>query len=431
VKKELADKKKEWKARKALRAGEAAAASKAISILRDDDNRDLLSKSYKSQGYFFIQESLSTHRAHLINSAAETLHAAAVQAGSARLSALALRVSAATGSHFTEVLKAVNAMINELKGETKTDVTKKEKCEADRAKDTRKAIKFAREVDEKSEDIFASEAKIKEIKDEIEEKEKEVKDIKKDMKDAKDIRDKEAAEYKKAKQDDEDAAAVVKRAKEALQEFYTKNKMSLLQQQKSGRGHAPFESQAGKAPPPPPSTWEAPYGGKTDESGSIVTMLEIIHADIEKDGAKAKTEEEAAIAAFDENKLASEQEITDLNSDIGTLNLDKGTKTEAVKNDKTTRGTKRGELATVYEAITKAKPGCDDFLVNYPLRVQNRNTEIDGLTQAKSILAGGDFSSLIAEKAAAHKPSAQDGVALVQGRLRASKRQVQAPLALA
>jgi len=430
VTKELKDKKTEWKARKALRAGELAAASKAISILRDDDNRDLLSKSHESQGYFFIQEGLSTHRAHLVSNAAETLHAAAAQAGSARLSALALRLSAATGSHFTEVLKAINAMINELNGEVTSDGTKKEKCEADRTTDTRKAIKFAREMDEKSEEIFEAQAKIKEIKDAVKEKQDEVKEIKKDKKAAEKIRDEEKKEYLKAKKDDEDAAAVVKQAKEALEKFYDDNKMSLLQQQTSGRGHAPFVSQAGKAPPPPPSTWEAPYGGKTDESGSIVTMLDIIHADILKDGQKAKDEEEAAVLAFNTRDGALDGQIVGLNAAISNLNIEKGNKMTAVKNGKTSRKTKRGELATAYTTLSKAEPGCDFFLVNYPLRVQNRNTEIDGLTNAKSILAGGDLS-FIAEKAAAHKPSAQDGVALVQGRLRAGKKPAQTRLALA
>merc|ERR1719316_1608646 len=52
----LEEKKLEWKDRKALRAGELAAISKAIAILHSDDARDLFKKSLASQGYLLLQE---------------------------------------------------------------------------------------------------------------------------------------------------------------------------------------------------------------------------------------------------------------------------------------------------------------------------------------------------------------------------------------
>merc|ERR1719316_1055658 len=53
--KALAEKKQEWKDRKALRAGELAAIAKAIEILHNDDARDLFKKSFASQGYLLFQ----------------------------------------------------------------------------------------------------------------------------------------------------------------------------------------------------------------------------------------------------------------------------------------------------------------------------------------------------------------------------------------
>merc|ERR1719409_80160 len=55
AKKQLAEKKEEWKDRQALRAGEIAAMNKAIAILHSDDARDLMKKSFASQGYLFLQ----------------------------------------------------------------------------------------------------------------------------------------------------------------------------------------------------------------------------------------------------------------------------------------------------------------------------------------------------------------------------------------
>merc|ERR1719171_2163995 len=56
----LADKKKAWKVRSDLRAGELAAISKAIYILHNDDARDLFKRSFDSQ---FLQVTQTTNRA--------------------------------------------------------------------------------------------------------------------------------------------------------------------------------------------------------------------------------------------------------------------------------------------------------------------------------------------------------------------------------
>merc|ERR1719230_558263 len=56
-------KKKAWKVRSDLRAGELAAISKAIYILHNDDARDLFKKSFASQG--FLQVKQTSHKAML------------------------------------------------------------------------------------------------------------------------------------------------------------------------------------------------------------------------------------------------------------------------------------------------------------------------------------------------------------------------------
>merc|ERR550537_108572 len=58
----LAEKKEEWKDRQELRAAELKAFSEAISILHNDDARNLMARSFKSQGYAFLQEGSSSTR---------------------------------------------------------------------------------------------------------------------------------------------------------------------------------------------------------------------------------------------------------------------------------------------------------------------------------------------------------------------------------
>merc|ERR1719218_38034 len=83
-------KKKSWKVRSATRASELGAISKAISILFNDDSRDLFKKSFSSQG--FLQVAQTSHKAAVSRAqgAVAALEDAARRSGDSRLMSLAL-----------------------------------------------------------------------------------------------------------------------------------------------------------------------------------------------------------------------------------------------------------------------------------------------------------------------------------------------------
>jgi len=414
VEQALSDKKAEWKVRLALRADELAAVSKAISILHSDDNRDLFKKSFASQGYFFLQEGQTSSSARIAQSAAQTLQATARKAQDTRLSAMAMDLR--SGSHFTEVIKAINTMLELLAGEERTDLAKKEQCEADRAFDTREAIKDARNVDDLSDVIARNKAKIQEIIKLIEDKQKQVDDIVAELKEAKAIRGKENQEYLIAKKDDQDAAGVVKQATEVLQTFYSENGLVLAQK---GQHRQPFKTSGGVAPPPPPKTWDEPYGGRTEEQSGILAIMSMIHEDIKNDEKKADGEEAAALALYDKTKGDLQAEKSSLEGAISSLTTSKGTFETAVNDDTVTRRDERADLVVVMKRIKDTQPGCDWFTINYPLRRDNRHIETDGLLKAKAILQGGSFDA--ADPNRELKPG-DAAAALIQGHLRASRR---------
>merc|ERR1719409_458065 len=93
TKKSLAEKKEEWKDRQALRAGEIAAMNKAISILHSDDARDLMKKSFASQGYLLLQASAVSSRGSAAAKALREASRGAAASHRARLSVLAARVA--------------------------------------------------------------------------------------------------------------------------------------------------------------------------------------------------------------------------------------------------------------------------------------------------------------------------------------------------
>merc|ERR1740138_751611 len=91
-------------------------------------------------------------------------------------------------------------------------------------------------------------------------------------------------------EDDTAAAALVMQAKDVLSNFYSENNLVGLVQ----TGATMDPGAAGDAPPPPPPTWEAPYGGKTEQSTGIIAILGMVAEDVAKDLALAKAAEEKA-----------------------------------------------------------------------------------------------------------------------------------------
>jgi len=382
---DLATNKSEWKDRQLLRAGEIEAINKAVSILHSDDARDMFKSSYKSQG-FFLQVTASSKS----SSAGAILARAAKRSGDKRMAALAQSLqtpneSMATGSHFDEVIAAIDDMVSTLKSEEDVDLENKETCEKDRADDTRTAIKAGRTMDERSDTIDGLKIDIAEIIKTIAENEAEIKSINEELSKAQTLRNDEHTEWEAANRDDGAAAELVERAKTVLSDFYSDNGLNLIQKKKM----EPVV--AGEAPPPPPSTWEAPYGGKTGESQGIVAILEMIHDDILKDQTKGKADEDKAEEVFQSFKTNSEQQVETLESANTDLTDTKGQKEDDISTAKEQRGAKHDELNAVIAKINDATPSCVYNTINYPVRLENRQIEIDGLIKAKAILEGGEF----------------------------------------
>jgi hypothetical protein len=383
----LAEKKEEWKDRQELRAAELEAFSKAIAILHNDDARDLMKRSFKSVGYALLQEGSTSSSEKRKSTAQEVLREAASKAKDGRLAVLAARLTSAAGSHFTEVIKAIDDMVALLKDEENTDLTRKETCEQNRADDTRLAILKSRAMDESTELIYKLMAEIEELKKEIEETEAEKKKTEEALAEATRIREDENAAWVASNKDDEDAHTTVQAARDVLSQFYAENNLMLVQKKKQP------VIEAGKAPPPPPSTWDAPYGGKTEQASGIIAILEMLVEDIKADQAKAKKAEDLSQAEFDKFKEETEAQIAALAAEILRLQGVVAGKEEEIEQETSLRTASKAELASVMATIKDAEPGCDYFCIQYPLRLSNRQIEIDGLRKAKAILEGAAFDA--------------------------------------
>merc|ERR1719172_41315 len=127
---------------------------------------------------------------------------------------------------------------------------------------------------------------------------------------------------------DQQAADLVHSAKGVLEDFYKDNDLMFLQNKRMD------PVKAGEAPPPPPTTWEAPYGGKTGESSGIIAILHMIAEDIDKDRNKAKADEDKSEADYQAFKSESLSQISDLEDENARLAGTQGDKEATVSSTK-------------------------------------------------------------------------------------------------
>merc|ERR1719378_1446739 len=287
-----ADKVDEWKERKRLRTEEIASISKAIEILASDDAKDLMSSSFKSQGNFFLQE--SSAGCSQVKRATKVVHKLrnmAAKHRDPRLSALAVAVQLNARGHFDKIVEEVMKMVSDLHEEADEDLKTKETCESDRMTNTKTAKKSAQAMDDETALINRKKADIEAMQKEIAGIVEHVKDLKLQLEEAQIQRAKENAEFKAAKADDEAAAVLIGKSKDVLEKFYQDNGLALAQ---TGKRVAQPEVVAGEAPPPPPTTWADPYGGNKGSTNGIISLLEMVKSDVEKDIKTATAAEDEA-----------------------------------------------------------------------------------------------------------------------------------------
>merc|ERR1719169_140688 len=280
--------------------------------------------------------------------------------------------------------KAIDEMLGDLKTEEETDLANKERCEKERMENTQSAKMKSKEIDTNTETIDRLTASIAAAEKKI----KEVEDLNKQKQDASDQRTKENTEYLAAKSDDEKAVELVGTAVAALQKFYTDNGLSFAQVRRVRQ--EPFVA-AGEAPTPPPTTFEGEYGGASGENKGIVAILELIADDIKKDIAKATSEEEASVKAYDAL-------VADVDASISSLESTKSDLEGTMADDESSMTTEKGERTTNQEDLDSTLAflkeiarGCDFIAVNFNTRLKNRQAEVDGLNKAKAILQGASF----------------------------------------
>merc|ERR1719321_934386 len=241
-----------------------------------------------------------------------------------------------TGGHFDEVVKGVEKIISDLHKENDMDLKVKEDCENDRNSNTKMAKNAAYDIDTQTALIVRKESLIDAKNAEIARLQDEKKELKLQRDEATVNRQKQAVEYAADKATDESAVELIGKAADALAKFYVDNSLALAQ-----LGAQQPKVEAGAAPPPPPSTWSEPYGGNKGESNGIISILEMVHSDVEKDIRTATATEKESIADYDAFMADSKAQMEQIDSDVTNLEGEIGDAELSIKDARSTRGERK------------------------------------------------------------------------------------------
>merc|ERR1740122_815183 len=390
-----ATKTKEWEERSKTRQEELTALSETIKILNDDDALDLFKKTLPSGSSSFVQ--LQQTRGMLRDRALGLVRRARGASDGRHRPGLDFLVLALTGRKamnqgmFDKVIRMCDDLVAELKQEQQDDNDKKEYCEQqfDLADDKKKSLERA-EKDAENAIAKAKEA-IETLTDEIEALEKGIKELDKSVVDATEQRQEENQEFKDLMAADTKAKEILKFARQRLNQFYNP-KLALAQSDAARQAvmmDVGFHSHGGAAPGPPPETWDA-YAKKSEDSNSVVAMMDVLIADLDKEMTEAKMEEENGQKDYETMMSESAAKRTE---DSKALSGKMEAKADAEKMLSTQTEVKKDtneELWATIKYIDSLHLECDWLLKFFDMRKTARTGEIDALTKAKEVLSGAE-----------------------------------------
>lgn len=363
---------KQMEERTKTRQLEIQAVSKAAAFLSSDEAQDLVSKTFS-----FIQTSNTAKRSRV--EVVKALNNLAVKAKDPRISALAIH---ARLDAFTKVKKSITDMIDTLAKEQEDEVKHKDFCVDEinsNEKDTQAKEQEKNTLEEKIADL---EAFITKMKTTITELKATIADLQIQLKRASEDREKENSEFQVTVADQRATQKLLAGALNILKGFYEKAAlMQLKSQQKQPAG-----------PPPPPGFKS--YANNA-QSGGVMAMITQIIED-------AKAMESDALKAEEEAQIAYETFVTETNASIDAATKESitcaGNQAKA-ESEKTETEMARDGVMDELEALAGENAdlhkSCDYTLKNFDLRQGARQSEMEALKQALSILSGASFGAFV------------------------------------
>jgi chromosome segregation ATPase len=413
-----ATKTKEWEEVKATRAEELLALAETIKVLNDDDALELFKKTLPSASASFMQISVSASAAKV--RALETLRAGFRKSFQKR-PALDFIEMALQGKQmgFEKVITMIDEMVKNLKGEQEADDSLKAYCEKefDASDDKKKQLELSISDSETAIDELTG--SIATLADEIEALEDSIKALDKSVAEATEQRKEEHADFTELMTNDATAKEVLGWAKNRLNKFYNpklykappKRVLSAEDTIVTSMGGtlAPTNPPGGiagtgivfaqvsahthrkAAPPPPPETFGA-YSKKTEEGTGVISMIDILIKDLDKEMQESTVSEEDAQTDYEKTMADAASKRAADSKSVTEKTSAKAQAEEMLQAETDKKAETSTMLSETLFYIQQLHGQCDFLMKYFDVRKEARDSEIDALGKAKAVLSGADFS---------------------------------------
>jgi len=419
LQKNCATKEKEWNLVCKTRAEELSALADTIKLLNDDDALDLFKATLTSSAASFIQvqSAAASSRTHALNILHSRHKKGAPNKHKLDLIALAIRGQKVS---FDKVIAMIDDMVGLLKSEQVDDDNKKKYCNTKFDTTDDKTKELDRSISDLETAISDAKGDIDKVTGEIKALEAGIAALDKGVAEATAQRKDEHSEYNELIASDTSAKELLGLAKNRLNKFYNPKlfkvapKRELSEEESitvemggtlaptnppggiAGTGITAFvqvsaHAQNNEAPPPPPEAVGA-YQKKSSETTGVISMINLLVQDLDKEMTEAKVIEKDAQADYEkvvkdsankrmaDTKALAEKSSTKAAIEAKLLELQDG-------KDSTTK-----ELFITTEMVHALHKECDWVLQYFDVRKEARADEIDSLVKAKAVLSGADYS---------------------------------------
>jgi len=353
----------DYAARQKVRTEEITAVSETIGILTDDESQTAFSKSST-----FIQLSKRRNEGakQQRKKAVQLMQKAAVKSGDSQLGKLA---SKAKLLDFSEIKKAIDDMMAELKTTQKDEASKYEFCTSEikaNEKETAAKYELKADLEQKIEDLSSA---ISTLTDEIAALKAEVAQTNVEMKAASQQREAENKDFQVTVSDQKATQTILKKAIDRMKAFYGFVQIKHTQPE------------------------QGTYGKSAGGSHVLNLLANIVKesADVEKKALAAENEAQTAyesyIAMSNAANTAATNSIVSKSGEMAGADKDKIQATES-------RDATIEELLLLGERNAALHQDCDFLITNFDVRQSARAEEIDSLFNAKAIFSGASFGFL-------------------------------------
>jgi len=389
LEKGCATKTAEWEERSKTRADELVALADTIKILNDDDALELFKKTLPSASASFLQVGVSSgaQRQRALLALRKASSVAPKDRTGLDLISLALH---GKKIGFDQVIKMIDEMLANLKKEQVDDDNKKAYCaeQLDASDDTKKSLE--REIGNLEASIANGNEAIATLTEEIAALQSGIAALDKSVAEATSNRKAEHEEFNELIASDSAAKEVLGLAKNRLNKFYNP-KLYKEPAKEAGFAEISEHVQSRANPGPPPATWGA-FAKQSQANGGVVSMINVLIADLDKDMTEARAEEKDAQGDYEQMMADSAEKRTADSKSLSEKQAAKADTQAAVEGHEDDKASATNELAATNKQIASLHAECDWLMKYFDTRKQARADEVDALSNAKAVLNGADYA---------------------------------------